>query len=164
MSIKKISIIIPTRNEEKLLARCLEQFTSEVKQKFTIEIIISDGGSNDATIAIAKKYTDTIVTHEDSHRRQTIAEGRNKGAAIASGEILVFLNADTRIPNIEKFFERLIYRMMKDERIAALAVKVEVLPEERTLSDHAFHAFFNRYVQLVNLFGIGMGRGECQII
>ena len=159
-----ISVIIPTRNEEKLLRGCLEQFPVEFKQEFGIEIIVSDGGSSDATFAIASGYADRIVTHNDSSHRQTIGEGRNRGAAIASGDIFVFLNADTRIPDIANFFERIRNRMSSNLSIVAVSGKVKVLPEERTLTDVIFHAYFNNYIQLINFIGIGMGRGECQII
>jgi len=161
---EKITVIIPTRNEEKLLGRCLKQFTPDLKDRFGIEVIVSDGGSSDATLAIAAEFADRIATHEDFSHRQTIAEGRNRGAALATGEILMFLNADTRIPNVVEFFERIAMRMSVDPALGALAVKVEVLPEERRFSDRVFHAFFNQYVRLLNVLGIGMGRGECQIV
>jgi glycosyltransferase involved in cell wall biosynthesis len=159
-----ISVIIPTRNEEKLLRRCLEQFTKELLQRFAIEIIVSDGGSTDATLTIASEYTNLIAKHEDISNRQTIAEGRNHGAMLASGDILVFLNADTQIPEIPKFFDRILNRMSSDPALVALAVKVQVIPEERKLSDILFHGFFNQYVHILNFFGMGMGRGECQIV
>jgi glycosyltransferase involved in cell wall biosynthesis len=159
-----LSVIIPTRNEEKLLGGCLLQFTPALKQRFGIEVIVSDGGSSDATLAIAAEHADRIATHEDAAHRQTIGEGRNRGAALASGKIFVFLNADTRIPDISGFFERIMMRMSLDPSLSALAVKVEVNPEERRFSDKIFHGFFNRYVRYLNLFGIGMGRGECQIV
>jgi glycosyltransferase involved in cell wall biosynthesis len=157
------SFIIPTRNEEKLLPGCLEQFTPDLKEIFDLEIIVSDGGSNDSTIIIAKKFTDKIITHQNSSHRQTIAEGRNKGAELASGDILVFLNGDTRIPNIAGFFAQ-INSLMSDLSVVALAVKVQVMPDERIFSDKVFHAFFNQYVRGVNFLGIAMGRGECQIV
>ncbi len=160
----KISVIIPTRNEEKLLGGCLKQFTPEIEQRFGMEIIVSDGGSTDTTLVIAAKHTDQIAKHSDTSHRQTIAEGRNKGAELASGEILIFLNADTRIPNISHFFERIVQRMSANTKLSALAVKVQILPEERKLSDILFHGFFNQYVHVLNVLGMGMGRGECQIV
>ena len=72
---------ILTKNSGKTLKRALESV------KDCAEIIISDGGSTDSTIIIAEKYADHIAKHEDVTHRQTIAEGRNNGAAIASGEI-----------------------------------------------------------------------------
>lgn len=158
-----ISVIIPTKNEEKLLTGCLDQFTAEIKARFGLEVIVSDGGSTDNTIGIAAAYADFIALHEDV-RRQTIAEGRNRGAQMARADILLFLNADTRFADTAAFLERIIQRFAVDESLAALATKVQVDPTERRLSDVLFHGYFNRYVHILNLIGVGMGRGECQVI
>ena len=99
----KYSFIIPTLNEEKLLPILLEQIkNSGVVEKYNCEIIISDGGSSDKTIEAAKKYTHKIVEHT-SNNRQTIAEGRNSGASIASGSILVFIDGDIIFENLNLF-------------------------------------------------------------
>ncbi|HYM20123.1 MAG TPA: glycosyltransferase [Candidatus Kapabacteria bacterium] len=161
---KLISVIVPSLNEEKLLPGCLEQFTPEIRERFSIEVIVSDGGSQDNTVGIATAYADKLVVHEDIHRRQTISEGRNRGADAASGTILIFLNADTRIANPTTFFERISIRFSLDPTLAALAVKVQVFPSERKFIDTIFHSFFNRYVRFLNTIGIGAGRGECQIV
>jgi glycosyltransferase involved in cell wall biosynthesis len=158
-----VSIIIPTKNEEKLLEQCLQQFTPDIRSRFSLEVIVSDGGSTDDTIGIATAYADFIATH-DEPRRQTIAEGRNRGAEMARADLLVFVNADTLIPDIAEFFERVRQRFTIDSSLAALATKVEVTPDDRKWSDVLFHAYFNRYVKFANVFGLGMGRGECQIV
>ena len=160
---KLVSVIIPALNEEKLLANTLTLFTPEMKQRFNMEVIVSDGGSTDATIGIAMAYADGIATHEEQ-RRQTIAEGRNRGAAMAHGDILMFLNADSVIPYTTDFLEHATARMLNDSSLVALAVKVQIAPQERNWKDRLFHGFFNRYIQILNTFGIGMGRGECQIV
>ncbi|HEY3876750.1 MAG TPA: glycosyltransferase [Candidatus Kapabacteria bacterium] len=163
-----ISVIIPTKNEEKLLERCLLQFTPAIKDDFGIELIVSDGSSTDNTIGIAAAYADFIATHESEHgeriRRQTIAEGRNRGADLARADLLLFLNADTLIADMERFLQRVTQRFAVDSSLAALATRVEVVPEERKWSDRVFHAYFNRYVRYANLIGLGIGRGECQIV
>ncbi|MDP4219573.1 MAG: glycosyltransferase [Bacteroidota bacterium] len=164
MPLERISVIIPTRNEEKLLGSCLDQFTPEIKKQFGIEVIVSDGGSSDSTLAIAARSADKVLQFEDSGKRQTIAGGRNSGAQHAKGNIFVFLNADTQIPRISKFFERISRHMNADPSLVALAVKVQVMPEDRTITDRLFHGFFNQYVRVLNFFGMGMGRGECQIV
>ena len=161
---KLFSVIIPTRNEERLLENCLAQFTPDIRRTFGIEVIVSDGGSTDATLAIAGAQADRVVTHDDSSARQTIAEGRNRGITLATGDIFVFLNADTLVPNLSEFLGRIISVFSGDSKVSALAVKVQIMPDERKLSDVLFHGFFNQYVRLLNSVGIGMGRGECQII
>lgn len=158
-----MSIIVPTKNEEKLLERCLVQFTPDIRRSFRLEVIVSDGGSSDDTMGIATAYADSIATHEGAWR-QTIAEGRNRGAALARAELLIFLNADTLLCDVPQFLERAEQRFAVDESLAAVATRVEVFPEERQWSDRLFHAYFNRYVKVANTFGLGMGRGECQIV
>ncbi|SRR5581483_4570530 len=158
-----LSIIIPTKNEEKLLEQCLVQFAPPIKNRFGIELIVSDGGSTDNTIGIAAAYADFIATHE-LPRRQTIAEGRNRGAELAHANLLMFLNADTIIADVGTFLERALQRFAVDESLAAVATRVEVAPEERKWRDALFHGYFNRYVKFANVLGLGMGRGECQIV
>ncbi len=158
-----LSVIIPTKNEEKLLERCLLQFSGAIADRFRIEIIVSDGGSTDNTIGIAAAYADFIATHE-APWRQTIAEGRNRGAELAQADLLMFLNADTMIADLEGFLNHAISRFSADDSMAAIATHVEVLREERRWSDIIFHGYFNRYVSIVNRVGLGMGRGECQIV
>lgn len=160
----RLSVVIPTKNEEKLLARCLEEFTPELKKEYNIELIVSDGGSSDATIGIAAAFADKIAVHDEKDGKQTIAEGRNRGAALATGDVLVFLNADSFIHEPKEFFELVRRRFLLDPSLLALAVKVEVDPDERKFSDVLFHGFFNFYVRVVNRLGVGLGRGECQIV
>ena len=158
-----ISIIIPVLQEEKLLARTLSIFTQEGKRQFDLEIIVSDGGSTDATIDIARRYADTVICHSEQ-RRQTIAEGRNKGAEQARGEIFVFLNADTFPADPDGFLEHVRDWHKLTYKPCALACPVSIYPEERTFSDSMFSWILNSYVGfMVNIAGFGMGRGECQI-
>lgn len=160
-----ISVIIPTLQEEKLLEKTLRCFSPTLQQHYRLELIISDGGSTDNTISIARQFTDNIIIHSKKER-QTIAEGRNAGAHHAQGKILLFINADTIIENPEPFIRYIAqWAENPSPSSAALACSVHVLPSERTWSDAAFHGFFNNYIRFfVNVLGIGMGRGECQII
>ena len=159
---KRISIIIPTLNEEKLIERSLSQFTEEIKQTYNIEVIVSDGGSKDSTIEISKKYADRLILHTEKFP-QNISQGRNAGAKFSQRDVLIFLNADTIIKDIELFFSELLTDTA-DENIAAVACTIEVFPDERKLSDTLFHGFYNNYTAMLNRFFMGMGRGECHII
>ncbi|CUS98962.1 Glycosyltransferase, GT2 family [Candidatus Kryptobacter tengchongensis] len=159
---KRFSLIIPTLNEEKTLRWAEKNFTGEIKQKYDIEIIISDGGSTDGTIEIARKFADKIILNEKKNK-QTIAEGRNLGALNSNGEILIFLNADVRIDDIDIFF-KLCDNLMKIPQVVALSFEVEVYPEEELLKDKIFHWFLNKFFAMLNVVGLGMGRGECHVI
>ena len=97
----RVSIIIPTLNEGKYLAKCLSALKKQTYKDF--EIIISDSSSNDDTIRIAKRFK-TIVSEGP---RKGPGAGRNLGAKIAKGKILLFLDADY-IPskNLVKYVAR----------------------------------------------------------
>lgn len=157
-----ISVIIPTLNEEKLLPRLLDQLSDQnLKSKYEFEIIVSDGGSKDKTLEIAKNYTDKIVVYQEK-RRQKISEGKNAGFKISMGEILVFICADCRIENPEMFFDYV--SNFKNSKYLAATFWFDVFPEEKKWSDYIFHTFFNWLIKLLNYVGNGMGRGECQVI
>jgi glycosyltransferase involved in cell wall biosynthesis len=156
-----VSIIVPVLNEESLVEQTLSVFDA-VRNIFPIEIIVSDGGSHDRTRAIAEKYADRVICHTE-HRKQTIAEGRNRGAERARGDILVFINGDT-LPADSSAFMRTIMQWSSHSTEAALACPVHIAPHERRLADTLFHSFYNGYVRFLNMVGFGMGRGECQVV
>lgn len=161
-----ISLIIPVYMEEKILDNTLQIYTNSILNKYNVELIISDGGSTDSTVEIAEKYTDKITIHKEN-RRQTIAEGRNKGAEVANGDILVFINGDTVPENIELFFSKISFWLNSDSKLnkyGALACTVTVQPDQKIFKDTLFYTIHNAYVQFLNSLGMGMGRGECQIV
>ena len=85
-----ISIIIPTLNEEDCLVRLLDSLKKQNLKDY--EIIIADAGSIDKTIEVAKNYDCKIVPGGMP------ARGRNEGAKLAQGELLLFLDADIILP------------------------------------------------------------------
>lgn len=88
----KISIVIPTYNEEAGIAETLSALCSAVGKTENTEIIISDAGS-DNTLRIASGFP--VKTCSSPKGR---AEQMNRGAGMATGEILYFLHADTVPP------------------------------------------------------------------
>ena len=158
----RFSIIIPTLQEEKYIVRTLDQFSSDLRKQFDFEVIVSDGGSTDKTCSLAKPRADLFTVHTKPFK-QTISMGRNAGAELSKGFILIFINADTLIENTGKFFLR-VEEALKDPHIVAATCRVNIYPEEERISDRIFHNFFNNYFWFLNLIGLGMGRGECQII
>ncbi len=161
-----ISVIIPVYQEEKLLDRTLNIFTEDLKKKYNLEVIVSDGGSTDKTVEIAGKYADQVVRHTED-RRQTISEGRNKGAEAATGNILLFLNGDCQPEDPDSFFNYVLEWSEGKNALSgrdALACPVSVAPDEIIFKDKIFYACHNSYVRFLNSIGMGMGRGECQIV
>jgi glycosyltransferase involved in cell wall biosynthesis len=158
-----ISIIIPTLNEEKLIKQTLSQFTPQIKQKYNLEIIISDGGSADTTLSLIDRNIADKVIEADMNEKQNIPQGRNRGAESAEGKYLYFFNADTLIKDIDLFFNASI-KAFKDEKILALTCRIHVFPGDVRISDKLFHGFYNTYVRILNSLGMGMGRGECHMV
>lgn len=158
-----ISVIIPTLNEEKLILQTLRQFTPPLKQKYSIEVIISDGGSKDSTLSILDKSIADKVIEAQPGEKQNIPQGRNAGAKAAEGGYYFFFNADTLIKNIDEFFTAAL-NAFDDKKNIALACNIHVFPDEVRLSDKMFHGFYNNYVRILNGIGMGMGRGECHMV
>ena len=95
----QISFIIPTLNEVAVLAQTLASLRQST-EALNSEIILIDGGSKDQTIAIAAPFTDRIIQTKAGRALQM-----NAGAQIAQGEWLMFLHADTLLPqNIESIW------------------------------------------------------------
>jgi glycosyltransferase involved in cell wall biosynthesis len=157
-----ISIIIPTRNEEKIIGITL----AALKTKLSLphEVIVTDGASTDKTVELAKMYADKVVEH-NSPNRQTIAEGRNAGAAAATGEFLVFMDADCSFLNPEDFF-KVALEDFNDPRLVALTGWLRVLPEYETLADRIIFNAQNIWMSLLNNvfhYGVSPG-GEFQMM
>ncbi|BDS05631.1 glycosyl transferase [Oceaniferula spumae] len=89
----KLSIIIPVLNEGVVLRSCLEKLPLTADPSSEIEVIISDGGSQDDTVEIARDFPVTII-YSPAGR----AEQMNAGANAARGKTLLFLHADTILP------------------------------------------------------------------
>ena len=96
----KYSVIIPCNNEENFIENLLEDLNGQTINKKIYEIIVVDNASNDKT---AQKIWDFIynkstmkikIIHE---LKLGVSIARNSGSKIASGEILVFLDADNRV-------------------------------------------------------------------
>ncbi len=90
----KLSIIIPTYNEEKYIKNCIKSIRNCEFSDY--EIIVVDGRSTDDTVKIAKKYADRVVKEEGE---LSITNARNMGARIAKGEYVAFLDADSIVCN-----------------------------------------------------------------
>ena len=85
----KISVIIPVLNEENIIASTLDA----LKRLAPNEIIVVDGGSRDRTCAICEQFPIKLFRADRGRARQM-----NYGASRASGDVLLFLHADTRLP------------------------------------------------------------------
>ncbi len=88
----EISFIVPAHNEERELPATLRSI-QRAAAGIAYEIVVADDSSTDATGALARDFGARVV----SIQRRQIAAARNAGASAARGDILVFVDADTRI-------------------------------------------------------------------
>ena len=88
----KLTVIIPTLDAEATLPACLAALFEGVEAGLIRELLISDGGSGDATAQIAEGVGAELVTGAPSRGGQL-----RRGAAMARGEWLLILHADTRL-------------------------------------------------------------------
>lgn len=98
-----VSVVIPAFNEEKYLPIII---TSLKHQSYgNIEIVVSDNASTDKTAEVARKMGAKVVYVPEKN----LSIVRNRGAEAASGEILLFIDADSVVENyyVEKLMEKL---------------------------------------------------------
>jgi rSAM/selenodomain-associated transferase 2 len=88
-----VSIIIPTLNESSSLGRTLRNLA--VLDPCPLEVVVVDGGSQDETVAIAQSASVQVVACD----RRGRAVQMNRGAQVATGDLLCFLHADTWVPD-----------------------------------------------------------------
>ena len=92
MDTQRISIIIPTYNEEAIIAHSLQTLIAITERSEGVDIIVSDA-SIDSTPRILSDFPVTVCQSEKGRARQM-----NYGAQVAKGDVLYFLHADTLPP------------------------------------------------------------------
>lgn len=126
------SVIIPTLNEERHIGSLLSDVAAQTREPD--EVLVVDAGSTDGTAAVVQRFPLARLLSGEP----PVACGRNLGGREAKGEILVFLDADVRLP--EGFFEGLMEEF--DRRSLDVACPLYV-PYRSTRAVEAFHAVFN---------------------
>ncbi|MBX7152794.1 TIGR04283 family arsenosugar biosynthesis glycosyltransferase [bacterium] len=125
------SIIIPVFNEASIIGSAINNHC----RLNNVEIIVSDGGSEDNTVAIAKefsgRYSNVIITFSPKGRGVQM----NTGAQKALGEWLIFLHADTFLP--DESFQVMVNHIADNQETHAGAFTLRL--------DH--EGFFYRYME-----------------
>ena len=114
MKTPTISLVIPAYNEEKCIGECLDHAIKHAGNKF-LEIIVIDNASKDKTRQIAEGKG-VKVAHE---KRKGLTRARQRGFIEAKGDILAYVDADTKMP--EGWFETVLEEFSKDPNLAALS-------------------------------------------
>lgn len=120
-----ISVVIPTLEEEKYLPFLLIDLKKQVRTPD--EVIVVDAGSTDKTVQVAKKKGARVYISV----RKSAAHQRNIGAKNARGDILIFIDADIRIPSSMLLSE---VEESLSKNVGAVA-RCEVIGVERTWKD-----------------------------
>jgi rSAM/selenodomain-associated transferase 2 len=112
--LQRISIIIPTLDEEKLIAATL----ASTGNALDIQRIVVDGGSSDRTVEVAKSCGAEVIHSPRGRARQM-----NTGAKAATGKLLLFLHADTCPP---EGFEDHVRRILSKPGVAGGAFRLQL--------------------------------------
>lgn len=117
----KISIIVPTLNE----AANIHKTIAKAKESINTEIIVVDGGSQDETVDIAREMgVQTLITKAGRGNQM------NAGALVATGEIFIFLHADTLLPSR---FDMIVRQALSEEGALAGAFELKIDSSELCL-------------------------------
>lgn len=135
-SMISISVIIPAKNEARYLPGLLKALREQTRQPQ--QIILADAHSTDATREIASAAGCTIVDGG------LPGVGRNAGAKVATGEVLLFLDADAQITD-NQFLEKAIGEMM---RRGFDITSPDIALHGGTRFDRLGHTLYNKYVRL----------------
>ena len=133
-----VSIIIPVRNVEKIVGRCLESLKELDYPKEKYEVIVSDSNSLDNTHAVVKKYGAIYI----STPKKTICAGRDEGFKIARGEIVAFSDADCVM---DKDWIKNSLKYFKDPKVGGVG-GINITPSEETAFGKALGFVLNQAI------------------
>lgn len=135
-SATSVSIVIPTLEEEQALPTTLAHLFALTPA--AIEIIVADAGSTDRTQAIARAAGARVVACE----RRSRASQMNEGARVATGDVLLFLHADTWLPPDALY---LVTEALADPRTSLVGFVSVMCGPERTRWVTSFHNYVKTY-------------------
>ncbi len=128
-----LSIIIPTYNEEEYLPILLDSIKEQSFDDY--EVIVADANSTDKTREIAKEYGCIVVDGG------LPAVGRNNGAKVAKGDLLLFLDSDLKLT--DDYLRDVIYEFQM-ERLGIAITRMK--PLSNKVEDKLFHEFANYFM------------------
>lgn len=127
-----LSVVIPTLNEERLLRGLLSDLAAGGRRPD--EVFVVDAGSEDGTVAVAEGFPFVEVLSSTP----PVAHGRNAGGRRAGGDVVLFLDADARLPR--GFLERFLDEFERRRLDVACPL---YYPHDSTWAVERFHDLFN---------------------
>ena len=149
----KVSVVVPALNEEAHLGGLLSDLAAQTRR--ADEVFVVDAGSWDGTASVAGESP--FVTLLEG--RPPVAKGRNLGGFAASGEVIVFLDADVRLE--EGFLEDLTGEF--ERRGLDVACPRYVPQGGSTPTIRALHAFYNGLF-VASQYALPSGAGHCIVV
>ncbi|NOY09187.1 MAG: glycosyltransferase [Spirochaetes bacterium] len=146
-----ISIVIPAYNEELFLPRLLESIRKQAFKDY--EIIVADNDSTDGTVRAAINAGARVV------RGGLPAAARNRGAEAAGGEYLLFLDADTVLP--DGFLDKL-FKKFEDDYLDICTLMYKPIDSRKMIYKTLFE-FANTYFKMMEYIK-PQGGGACIFI
>jgi len=147
--VSNASVIIPTLNEERHVGALLSDIAAQTRKPD--EVLVVDAGSTDGTVSVVRRFPFATLLEGTP----PVACGRNLGGQSATGDVLIFLDADVRLS--QGFLEDFLREF--ENRGLDVACPLYV-PYGSTPAIEAFHALFNLVMKALQ--GISpSGAGHC---
>ena len=141
-----VSVCVPTFNAEPWIRTTVQSVLDQTHE--SLELVISDGGSTDATHAILGEIKDPRIRVELSSRRLPVIDNWNQSVVLATGEFLKFLHQDdTLVPTC---IEEMLAVALEDPRVGLVFGRREILLDDA--ADAEDLAWVERYGRLYSRF------------
>jgi glycosyltransferase involved in cell wall biosynthesis len=153
--VEKISVIIPCRNEEKYIARCLESVINNDYPKDYMEVFVVDGKSNDLTQKIIREYSEkysfiNLLVNEN----KTVPYAMNMGIKLSKGDYIIRLDAHSEFPS--NYFSKLIEWSKKLNADNVGAVWITEVKNKNTKTNSIKAVLSNKFGVGNSFFRIGI--------
>jgi glycosyltransferase involved in cell wall biosynthesis len=95
-----VTVVIPARNEENFIVRAVASVAAQDYPLESLECIVVDNGSTDRTAGVAARFgheRSELDIKVENEPIPGVGRAKNRGASVARGEILIFMDADSRM-------------------------------------------------------------------
>ena len=154
---KLVSIILPCRNEEKYIEKCIQSLIANQSADFELEIIVVDGMSTDKTVGIVTSYIQLFPFVKLFHNpEKTVPYAMNLGIANAQGEFIVRVDAHALFP--ENYVSTLVTNLiaLDADNVGAILQTDVLTKNKKTLAIK--EVLSNRFGVGNSLFRVGVSK------
>ena len=157
----EVSVVIPTKNEEKQIKITLNHLLRQSFEDF--EIIVSDGNSEDNTKNVVEEFIPKFRQRKINlsfvtTSKKGVSEGRNYGAKKARGKYIYFFDAD--VYPVKDFIRDTLFEFKK-KRLSLATTKSQ--GNDKKLKNIAYYKFINRSIRILQYTPYPAAAGYCII-